>query len=204
MNMNRLVPIAGIKEDPIWPRSEDGRHRSNLSGHSGIAQFTNRYISLAAQVDQDVSIRIDARRLEWMHDDGGVGHLDDRGARHDVAGNEALAPEDRREIEVAQLRPVDRAGAGARVTRRRATGLRRGDDARLGAHRGGAHAIGHDLHARLAEPGALAVDRLVAAVGVADELRPRALLERPPRHPHPHLLDLAPFAGVGPACGPGP
>src|SRR2546425_9340106 len=148
-------------------------------------------ISLPAQIDQHVSIRIDARRLEWMHDDRGVGHLDDRGAWHDVTGNQALAPEDGREIEVAQLRPVNRAGAGARLPRRSAIGLRRGDDARLSAHRGGAHAIGHDLHARLAEPGALAVDRLVAAVEVADELRQRAFIERPPWPPPPDPSDLA-------------
>src|SRR5437879_1748487 len=154
-------------------------------------------ISLPAQVDQDVSIRIDARRLEWVDDDGGGRNLDDRRSRHDIAGNESLAPEDWREVEVAQLRPVNRAGAGARLPRRSAIGLRHSDDARLGAHRGGAHAIGHDLHARLAEPGALAVDRLVAPVEVADELRQRAFVERPGRHRHLHLVDLALVPNVG-------
>src|SRR6058998_3243894 len=59
-------------------------------------------ISLPAQIDQHVSIRIDARRLEWMHDDGRVRDLDDRRAWHDVTANEALTPEDRREIEVTE------------------------------------------------------------------------------------------------------
>src|SRR5205809_518715 len=86
-------------------------------------------ISLPAQIDQHVSIRIDARRLEWMHDDGRVRDLDDRGAWHDVTGNEALAPEDGREIEVAQLRPVNGSRAGARLAGRSAIGLGRGIDA---------------------------------------------------------------------------
>src|SRR3989442_8707426 len=161
-------------------------------------------ISLPAQVDQDVSIRIAARRLESVDDDSGVRNLDDRRSRHDIAGNESLAPEDWREVEVAQLRPVDGAGAGARLPRRSAIGLRRGDDARLGAHRGGAHAIGHDLHARLAEPGALAVDRLAAAGGGASQRRPPALIQRPPPPPPPPPPDLAPLADVRPACRPGP
>src|SRR6266446_1918659 len=148
-------------------------------------------ISLAAQIDQHISIRIDTRALERVDDDGRVRDLDDRGAWHDVTGNEALAPEDRREIEVAQLRPVDRSRAGARVARRNAIGLGRGDDARLGAHCGGAHAIGHDLHARLAEPRALAVDRLVPSMEVADELGERILVECPARHRHLDLVDLA-------------
>src|SRR6266478_475054 len=63
-----------------------------------IALLTCLRCSLPAQIDQHVSIRIDARRLERMDDDGRVGHLDDRRAWHDVTGNEALAPEDRREI----------------------------------------------------------------------------------------------------------
>src|SRR5207245_8381420 len=124
------------------------------------------------------------------------------GAWHDVTGNQALAPEDGREIEVAQLRPVDRAGAGARVARRRAIDLGRGDDARLGAHRGGAHAIGDDLHARLAESRALAVHRLVPSMEVADELRERTRVESAARHRDLDLVDLALVADVGRAREP--
>src|SRR5205809_307963 len=160
-------------------------------------------ISLPAQIDQHVSIRIDGRRREWMHDDGRVRDLDDRGAWHDVTGNEALAPEDGREIEVAQLRPVNGSRAGARRAGRSAIGLGRGDDARLGAHRGGAHAIGHDLHARLAESRALAVNRLVPSMEVADELGERGFVEHPRRHRHLDLVDLALVADVGRAREPG-
>src|SRR2546427_2030503 len=152
---------------------------------------------------QHVPIRIDARALERMHDDGRIGYLDDGRPRHDVTGNEALAPEDRREIEVAQLRPVDRSRAGARLAGRSAIGLGRGDDARLGAHRGSAHAIGHDLHARLAEPGALAVDGFVPSMEVADELGERTRVESAARHRHLDLVDLALVADVGRAREPG-
>src|SRR5712691_11995764 len=117
MNVNRLIPVAGIEEEPIWSRSEDGRHGSNLSGRGVIEQFTNRYISLPTKLDEHVAVRIDARRLERMDHDGRVRHLDDRRPHHDVAGNEALAPEDRRVVEIAQLRPVDRPRAGVCVAR---------------------------------------------------------------------------------------
>src|SRR5437764_444885 len=79
--------------------------------------------------------------------------------------------------------------AGACLAGRSAIGLGRGDDARLGAHRGGAHAIGHDLHARLAESRALAVNRLVPSMEVADELGERTRVESAARHRDLDLVD---------------
>src|SRR5205807_1488756 len=88
-----------------------------------------------AEIDQDVAVGIDARGLERMDDDRRVRNLDDRRAGHDVAGNQTLAPDDRRGVEVAQLRPVDRSLACLGLAPRRTVGLAGGDDARLGAGR---------------------------------------------------------------------
>src|SRR2546430_602726 len=74
---------------------------------------------------------------------------------------------------------------------------RHGEDARLGAPRGGAHAIGHDLPARLAESRAMAVHSLVPSMEVADELGERGFVEHPCRHRHLDLVDLALVADVG-------
>src|SRR5438093_871856 len=159
-------------------------------------------MSVPSKVDQHVAVRIDARRLERVHDDRRVRRLDDRRSGNHVAGLEALAPEDRGRLEIPELGPVDGARAGARLRGRRAIHIRRRHDPRLRAHRRSADAIRHDLHARLPEPGAAAVDGLVATVEVFDEAGERDLVERAGRDGHLDLVDLALVAKVGRAREP--
>ena len=98
--------------------------------------------------------------------------------------------------EVAELGPVHGARRGARVVGGRGCPLARGAQGGLRAHRGGAHAVGDDLDAGLAEPRARAVERLVAAVEVGGEVGEPGLVEAPGGHRHLHLVDLSLVADV--------
>src|SRR5262245_38708460 len=158
--------------------------------------------SAGPELDQHGAVGIGPRGLERMHYARGVRHQDDRRPRHDVAGHQTLAPEHGRLLEVTELRPVDRTPAGPRRARRLTLALGHGHDARLGADRRGAHAVGDDLHARLVKPRALAVHRLVAPVEVGDQLGERGVIERARRHRHLDLVDLALVANVGRAHEP--
>src|SRR5262245_66606716 len=85
-----------------------------------------------SEFEQHVAVGFDGRGLERVHHDRGVGHLDDRRPGHDVAGHEALAPEQWRLVEITELRPVDRTRTGPGLARRFTVALGRGDDAGLG------------------------------------------------------------------------